>query len=170
MPSVRQKLVAHNLGITLEQLSVQIIPILFSKRRAKLVLGDVAETSKTFFSDYNPAPIGAVSHDLDYYSSTVDGLKLFDAPDQYLLPRIFCYFDDVIGDDIVLYGDHTGERLAINEFNDRHTDRKLSPAYNLRVTLGFQPWHRQIWPLHIFTHVDYNKFISEEKQQLPLRS
>jgi hypothetical protein len=137
-------------------------------KRAKLVLGNISETSKTFFSDYDPAPIGAVSHDMDFYSSTSDGLKIFEADDRYLLPRIPCYFDDVIGGDIELYGDHSGERLAIHNFNDRHTDRKLSPAYYLQANLGFQKWHHQIWPLHIFSHADYGKFISDEEQQLPL--
>jgi hypothetical protein len=58
--------------------------------RAKLVLGDVADTIKTFFDKYNPAPIGFVSVDLDYYSSTAAALTMFNASSNYLLPRIFC--------------------------------------------------------------------------------
>ena len=122
----------------------------------------MAETSKTFFAKYDPAPIGAVSHDLDFYSSTMEALKLFDAPDRYLLPRVFCYFDDVTGGDVELYNDHTGERLAIHDFNNGHSDRKLSPAYYLQATAGFQEWHYRIWTLHDFTHEDYGKFISAE--------
>jgi hypothetical protein len=137
-------------------------------KRATLVLGDIKETLKTFITKYNPAPIGAVSHDMDFYSSTRDGLTIFEADDRFLLPRIYCYFDDVVGDNFELYGDFTGERLAICEFNDQHTDRKLSPAYYLKIFWGFQKWHHQIWTLHKFSHVDYNKFISTDNQQLPI--
>jgi hypothetical protein len=42
----------------------------------KLVLGNVKDTCKTFFVDYDPAPIGCVFHDLDFYSSTRDALGL----------------------------------------------------------------------------------------------
>tara|TARA_B100001971_G_scaffold54291_1_gene49405 strand:+ start:182 stop:721 length:540 start_codon:yes stop_codon:yes gene_type:complete len=37
---------------------------------ANLVIGDIELTSKTFFSKYKPAPIGAIIHDFDLYSST----------------------------------------------------------------------------------------------------
>ena len=45
-------------------------------KRAKLVLGDVSDTCSMFFKDYNPAPIGAIFYDLDYYSSTKAALTL----------------------------------------------------------------------------------------------
>jgi len=54
---------------------------------SKLVIGDVAETSKTFFDEYDPAPICAVMHDMDFYSSTKDALRLFDCDDSRILPR-----------------------------------------------------------------------------------
>jgi hypothetical protein len=98
-------------------------------RFAKLIIGDVKETTKSFFSDYNPAPIAAVLWDLDYYSSTIAAMRLFDADDKYLLPRIFNYFDDIVGDSIELHGDFIGERLAINEFNTLHEQRKFAPVY-----------------------------------------
>jgi hypothetical protein len=134
-------------------------------KRSTLILGNVADTIKTFFSAHDPGPIGAISDDLDFYSSTMDGLKLFDVDDKRLLPRVFCYFDDVLGGDVELYGDHTGERLAINEFNASHNDRKISPAYYLQAP-GFQGWHFQTWILHNFRHIDYGKFVSEENPQL----
>ena len=45
-------------------------------QRAKLVLGDVADTLVTFFEKYRPAPIGAISFDLDFYSSTKNALAI----------------------------------------------------------------------------------------------
>jgi hypothetical protein len=40
--------------------------------KAKLVLGNVKETVTNFIENEKPAPIGFVSFDVDYYSSTVD--------------------------------------------------------------------------------------------------
>jgi hypothetical protein len=137
-------------------------------KRAKLVLGNVRETAKTFIQDFNPAPIGAVAQDFDYYSSTMDALKLFDVEDTAILPRVFCYFDDVIGDEIALYNDFTGERAAIREFNASHEERKLSPAYYLRTKGDGQSWHHQIWVLHNLNHRDYGKYVSLDDWQLKL--
>ena len=140
-----------------------------SLKRAKLVIGDVAETGKTFAATYDPAPIAAVAHDLDFYSSTAEGLKLFDIDEQYLMPRIFCYFDDTIGTDLELYSDFTGERLAINEFNATRDKRKIAIPYHLRAREGLGSWRHQIWIAHLFDHSRYNDFVSEHDQQLPLR-
>ena len=140
-----------------------------SLKRAKLVIGDVAETWKTFAETYNPAPVAAVAHDLDFYSSTAEGLKLFDIDEQYLMPRIFCYFDDTIGTDLELYSDFTGERLAINEFNATRDKRKIAVPYYLRAREGLGSWRHQIWIAHLFDHSRYNDFVSERDQQLPLR-
>ncbi len=35
-------------------------------KTAKLVIGNISETSKSFFEDFNPAPIGAVMCDVDF--------------------------------------------------------------------------------------------------------
>ncbi|MGE5499693.1 MAG: hypothetical protein ACM3Q2_16595, partial [Syntrophothermus sp.] len=89
-------------------------------KRTRLVLGDLKDTSKDFFEKYNPAPIGAVIYDLDFYSSTVTALKMLEAGEQFYLPRVFCYFDDINGSELELYSSYTGERLAIREFNAEH--------------------------------------------------
>ena len=80
--------------------------------RAELVLGPVAETLGPWL-ETGPAPVGFAAFDLDYWSSTVDALRLFDARDGVLLPRILCYFDDILG---VAWGDFNGERAAIADF------------------------------------------------------
>lgn len=134
-------------------------------RSAKLVIGDVRQAPEQFFSAYNPAPIAAVMHDLDYYSSTAAALRLFDADDTRLLPRVFNYFDDIVGTNIELYNDFTGERLAIREFNASHERRKLSPAYHLRCQKAVESWHHQIFILHLFGHKRYNDFVSSESDQ-----
>lgn len=136
-------------------------------KRSTLVLGNVTETLSGFFDKYNPAPVGAVSQDLDYYSSTVTALKLFDADSIHFLPRVICYFDDTIGGDVEFYNDFTGERLAINEFNESHGSVKLSPVYYLSAVPG-PSWHHQIWSLHYFEHPHYNTFVSDDNQQLAI--
>lgn len=137
-------------------------------RRATLVLGDVRQTIGAFLQEHTPAPIGGVSHDFDFYSSTMSGMTLFDASPEHLLPRIVCYMDDVIGSDVELYNDFTGERAAVHDFNATHTDRKMSPLYYLTARGSHETWRHQIWSFHHFNHPDYDKFVSDENQQLPI--
>jgi hypothetical protein len=101
-------------------------------RRARLVLGDVVETVPTFFARYAAAPVGFVSIDLDFYSSAAAALGLFDADHDNLLPRVFCYLDDVIFPDLAIHNEWVGELLAIKEFNEQHARRKIAPIHGLR--------------------------------------
>jgi len=137
-------------------------------RHAQLIIGDIRYTAKTFVDTCNPAPIAAVIHDLDFYSSTRVALEMFNVDEKYRLPRIFCYFDDIIGEEAELYNDFTGERLAIAEFNASGT-KKLSPAYHLITREYTKQWHHQIFLLHDFEHSRYCDFVSEDNQQLPLK-
>jgi len=145
------------------------VPLLQSRlKRSKLVIGDVRETVQTFVTQFSSGPIGAISYDLDYYSSTVAALKLLDAPSRCLLPRLPIYFDDVIGGEVEYYNDYTGVRLAIAEFNNDHTERKLSPLYYLRDSMEPAEWHPHMWSFHAFDHPQYMQFVGEENQQLPI--
>jgi len=137
-------------------------------RRSKLILGNVDDTVKTFIDIYKPAPVGAVLHDMDFYSSTVSSLTLFRESPKFLMPRVFCYFDDTIGSAVELYSEYTGQRLAIKEFNEKLSQRKFATPFYLRVQQARGIWVNQIWILHIFDHPDYNRFISQADQQLPL--
>lgn len=134
---------------------------------AQLVIGDVAETVETFFEKCRPAPIGAVLHDLDYYSSTVAALRLFNGPEKFRLPRIYCYLDDIIGGEVELYNDFTGVRLAVKEFNEAGSV-KISPAYHLVARSHSKPWYHQIFTVHDFKHFEYCKFVSSSNQRLDL--
>jgi hypothetical protein len=137
--------------------------------RSKLVLGDIRETSETFFALCNPAPIAAVMHDFDYYTSTVAALKMFESDESYRLPRVHNYFDDIVGSEIAPCSEYTGERLAIREFNDSHEQMKLSAAHHLLARRRVEPWYNQIYILDDFAHSRYNDFVSDPDQQLPLR-
>jgi hypothetical protein len=135
---------------------------------SKLVIGDVAETLPSFQRKYDPAPIGALLMDLDYYSSTTRALGLLDLHRKCLLPRTFMYFDDVIGDSTVLYNDYSGALLAINEFNNSHDEQKICKLVHLAQAPYPERWHHQVYIYHDFLSADYCKFVADEEQQLPL--
>jgi hypothetical protein len=123
--------------------------------RARLVLGPVSETVPAFIAN-GPAPVGFVAFDMDFYSSTIDAFRLFDADAARILPRITCYFDDIMG---FSYADFNGERLAISDFNRAGTSRKLSPIYGLRYLLGVDArWSEMMHMLHAFDHPRYGDY------------
>lgn len=126
-------------------------------RRARLKLGLVEETVPAFLGS-RPAPIAFVSFDLDLYTSTKHALKIFEAEDRLLLPRVPCYFDDIFG---FTYSDYNGERLAIGEFNDISAMRKISPLYGLKYFVPSDAkgsaWTEQFYLLHMFDHPLYSR-------------
>jgi len=123
--------------------------------RAQLVLGNIKDTIGRFVAS-SPAPVGFLACDLVLYSSTVSCLRLLDAPDAVLLPRIVSYFDDVLG---FSWGDCNGERLAIHEFNAAHETRKISPLYGMKHYVPpecfHDMWVDKYWMTHIFDHPKY---------------
>ena len=140
---------------------------------ARLVIGDVRETVPDFLATATGvAPIGFVSFDLDYYTSTVEALRLFDAPHSTRLPRTFCYFDDIIGKDDELHCEHVGELLAIDEFNAQHARLKLGRINGLAHKRIFHSaWCEQIYVLHDLAHPRYGDYTGpEDGRQAPLRS
>lgn len=132
-------------------------------KQAKLVLGDVKDTAVDFFERYCPAPIAAIAYDLDFYSSTAAVLGMLDAGEQHYLPRVFCYFDDILGSDTELHSSSIGERLAIHEFNEAHRDIKIDSAYHLLARRVVEPWFHQIRICHFFRHSRYNDFVAERQ-------
>lgn len=139
-------------------------------RNAQLVLGDVAVTVPAFVEHGGFPPIGFVAFDLDYYSSTVPALRLLEADDALRLPRMFCYFDDIVGDDWELHSPFTGELLAIDEFNRRHDDLKVSRinglGYKRRIPAA---WNDMIFVAHSFSHPLYNVHIHPSHWDFSLR-
>ena len=135
-------------------------------KRAKLIIGDVKETCATFLQNYHPAPIGCMFHDLDFYSSTRDALTIFDGEASYFLPRVFMYFDDIIGDDVWLCNKFTGERLAIDEFNQNHKSKKISKNYCTPKKYQNSWWRDQIYIYHDFDHPRYNDFVGDSEQEV----
>ena len=139
--------------------------------KAELHLGDISLTGKNFLSSLG-APIGFISFDLDYYSSTVSAFKalLHGEVDCYL-PRVVCYFDDTVGPHHEMHSTFTGELLAINEFNSRNEKRKIGKLNGLRykVSPNEGAWVEGIYILHLFDHPRYNEYVyPQENRQFPL--
>lgn len=126
--------------------------------RAELVLGPVAGTVGMWL-ERNLAPIGFISFDLDYYSSTIQAFSILEADASRTLPRVACYFDDIFG-----YGwsDFNGERVAITDFNRTHESRKIGAIYGLRYELPpaefRRAWPDQMYLVHVLDHHRYNDF------------
>ena len=121
-------------------------------RRAKLLIGLIGSTLPDFVAS-RPSPVGFVSIDVDLYSSTMDAFQLFNADHNILLPRIHCYFDDIMG---FTFSEFTGERLAIEDFNKTNGLRKISPIYGLRHFVPRQfsdaMWVESMYLAHFFDH------------------
>jgi hypothetical protein len=135
-------------------------------RSASLRLGPISETLPTFMREVDAkAPIGFVAIDVDLWSSTRDCLTMFDSDSYTRLPRVWCYFDDIIGTipDI-------GELLAIDEFNAANETVKIRQPFNLRTNIPLQPaWAEQMWQAHSFHHPDYTRLlVSSKDRELPL--
>jgi hypothetical protein len=130
-------------------------------RGSKLILGPISETIPEFVRADDFPPIGFIAFDLDYYTSTMVAFKVLELNEKRLLPRVACYFDDMVGDIDWAYNDYTGELLAIQEFNATHSARKIAPVQGLRfINRNPRVWHEQIFVAHIFEHVDYGRPIS----------
>lgn len=129
---------------------------------ARLMLG-VVRTKVAEFLQYAAAPVGLISFDLDFYSSTVSAFHLFSGEDQRFLPREACYFDDVVNDGHQMHCEYVGELLAIREFNERSPDdHKLCPwGIWSGGPLFPAAWMQQMWVYHRFRHLKYNTYIGE---------
>jgi len=129
-------------------------------KTARLLIGDVAETVPRF-NAADHAPVGFISFDLDFYSSTLNAFRIFDSPDKQLLPRVFCYFDDIISDIHQLHCDDVGELLAIRELNENSDGTyRLSTLPVMQTgTLFPAKWEEQIRVYHRFNHYEYNTYL-----------
>jgi len=117
----------------------------------QLVLGHVADTLGEFVAGLDRTPIGFVSFDLDYYSSTRDALAMFDVAPEHLLPVVVSYFDDVIGGlrriGSVFRSSAAGQLLALREFNEEREHRFLD---HIRVLRHRRPLDRELWLERIY--------------------
>jgi hypothetical protein len=130
-------------------------------RGSELVLGPIASTLPSFLERFDGPPIGFVSFDVDFYSSTVDALALFEVDAQQLLPVVVSYFDDILGGlariGSLFRNEAAGQLLAIKEFNAQHElkgQRVIDPIRILRYRRPFdrEPWIERMYALHVLDH------------------
>lgn len=112
----------------------------------KLILGELAATIPNFLNEEvsSEMPIGYVVVDVDYYSSTVDALRLFEGDPDLYLPMTPIHLDDIEFDQ---HNAYAGELLAVSEFNERNKYRKICRPYFLENKRIFR---RANWIKHIF--------------------
>jgi hypothetical protein len=127
--------------------------------RAKLFLGEVGDTIPRLF-EQPIAPLGFLSFDLDYYSSTKRAFSVFEGSADTRLPRIYCYFDDITSE-IGCYNEFIGELCAIREFNEAHETKKIAHLHGLEWMLPRrESWQLKIYVMHDFAHPQYETYIA----------
>jgi hypothetical protein len=119
---------------------------------AKLILGELTDTVGPFLRSIPvTAPIGFVSIDVDYYSSTRDSLAVLEGAGGQYLPRVLIYLDDL---EHPSHNSWCGERRAVLEFNERHEMRKIEQHAFLRSYRIFRNarWIDHMFTLHVLDH------------------
>jgi hypothetical protein len=113
---------------------------------AQLVIGEINDTVTTFLRTVtSDAPIGFISIDVDFYTSTRAALTVLEGnPEQYL-PRVQIYLDDL---EHPSHNSWCGEQLAVCEFNERNKMRKIEQHAFLR---GYRIFRNARWIDHMYT-------------------
>ena len=146
-----------------ERLTKDLLP-----PKTDLIYGPIKETVHEFMKNLQPSDkISFISIDVDYYSSTIDCFKIFNAKSEYFLPSTILYFDDVnsISDNVYM-----GELLAINEYNKKNENKKICKMTQLRNWRIFKDalWIDQMYFLHVLdsTYRDPKNWENEKQQIL----
>lgn len=143
-------------------------PALRAKAPAgKLVIGDVRATAGSFLDTHAPAPIGVMFQDMDYWSSTNAALSILAQSatrPACFMPRIFMYFDDIIGSEIEMYGPFNGQLASVAEFNAAHKDMKVHLNQNL-LPKTHLAYRHQIYYAHLFSHPRYQSYVGGDAQE-----
>jgi hypothetical protein len=137
-----------------------------NSRRSSLQQSSCWETSPRtvgdFFEGYRPAPVDAIFNDLDLYTSTRDSPKLLDNAPEFFLPRLFFYFDDVVGTELEMYSEcATFGDLGIQSYS-RMT--RIGRNQNLLASteIGFR---YQIYYGHLRSHPRYHQYVGSSDQK-----
>ncbi len=146
---------AGNFKMDVEKLTASL------PNNTELVLGECGKTIPPFLGKLAAEgyAIGYVVIDVDYYTSTVDALTLFDGAPTLYLPLVHIYLDD-IGDPT--HHPAAGELLACEEFNCR-TTRKIyrDPFLENRRIFRRANWIKHMRRLIVLDH----KITTTDKQE-----
>ena len=112
------------------------------------------------------SPIGFISLDVDYYSSTKEALKVLSGVPAQYLPRTIVYLDDLEDES---HNSWCGELLAIAEFNQENELRKIERHRFLRSYRIFKNarWIDHMFTCHILDHATrFSKGLNRQKVTL----
>ncbi len=134
-------------------------------KNTQLFLGPISETISKFQSkDLSNAPIGFISIDVDYYSSTVDALTLLESScSASFLPRVVIYLDDL---EDLSHNSWCGEQAAIHEFTAKNPLRPIEKHPFLRGYRLFKNarWIDHIYQCHVLDHKMRNELNTNRKK------
>jgi len=100
-----------------------------------------------------PSPTDYGDLPLDFNSSTLAASQIIQGEDQYFLPRLSTYFDDMVGPD---YCDRTGAPTAIRDFNPQSQHAKIC-----RILCWIPVFSPDLETLG-FAHADYCRLVGEK--------
>lgn len=118
----------------------------------QLIIGNVNQTVKNFNENIITCPIGFISLDVDYYSSSVEALSILDSISaDLLLPCTFLYVDDIEED---THNSICGELGAIDFVNKKNSNFFIEKNVNIRWNRVFKnaKWIDKIFYIHNFKH------------------
>jgi len=121
-----------------------------------LIIGDVEKTLPQFIKNLSKKePIGFISFDLDYYSSTKNAFEILKVDAALFFPLTYLYFDDIT---LPNHNNYSGELLAINEFNQENKYRKIEYHRFLENERIFRnaTWIKQLYSFHVLDHAIRN--------------
>ena len=111
----------------------------------RLILGPISDSvSALLTKNFELAPIAFISIDVDYYSSSVDALKLLTHTSLNFLPRVIIYLDDL---EDLCHNSCCGELAAVIEFSESNLLRPIEKHNFLR---GYRLFKNARWIDHIF--------------------
>jgi hypothetical protein len=131
----------------------------------ELIIGDIDQTIQKFSQNILKSPIGFISLDVDYYSSSVQALSLLEliTPNQ-LLPCTYLYVDDIEED---THNSICGELGAIGSFNKKNINNIfIEKSSNIRWNRIFKnaKWIDKIFYIHNFNHEERSKILLNNKK------
>jgi hypothetical protein len=122
----------------------------------RLILGPVEETVPRFLEELSVrSPIGFVTLDVDYYSSSVHALKLLLGRADGYLPVFPMYVDDIA---MATHNPACGELLALQEFNAANRNRIVVFHDQLLHARVFKhaEWLSHMYNVHVLDHPERN--------------
>lgn len=119
--------------------------------QTRLILGPIVESINNLNIDFSDAPIAFISLDVDYFSSSVDALKLLEYGASNYLPRVIIYLDDV---EELSHNSFCGEEGAVREFTRQHPNRPIERHVFCRGHRLFKNarWIDHMYQCHILDH------------------